>query len=52
LLAHAVARRLTHPDMPQDFWGMVKHKDQGFFLSFVDEIKSWKDTNSVLPNFN
>ena len=51
-IAHAVARRLTYPDMPQDFWGMVKHKDQGYFLSFLDEIKSWKDTNSVLPNFN
>jgi hypothetical protein len=51
-IAHAAARRITHPNIPKDFWGMVSHQDQGFFLAFLDEIKSWKDTNSLLPDFD
>ena len=26
---------------------MVAHKDQGYFLAFLDDVKSWKDTKTV-----
>ena len=51
-IANAISRRKTHPDMPHDFKSMRKHKDQGYFLAFLDEIKSWKHTGTMLPNFD
>ena len=51
-IANAATRRLSNPDLPQDFKDMVNHKDQGYFLAFLDEVKSWKDSETLLPNFD
>jgi hypothetical protein len=51
-IAHASSRRKLKPDIPQNFTEIVAHKDQGYFLAFFDEVKSWKDTKTLLPNFD